>query len=33
MEKRRRLKGLEEAFKDAAGASRRFISEVGAPAK
>lgn len=32
-EKRRRLKELEDAFRDAAGASRKFVMEVGAPAK
>lgn len=32
-EKRLRLKELEDAFKDVAGASRKFVSEVGAPAK
>jgi len=32
-EKHKRLKELESAFKDAAGASKRFVSEVGVPAK
>ncbi len=32
-EKRKKLKELEDAFKDAAGASRKFVSEVGVPAK
>lgn len=32
-EKQRKLKELEDAFREAAGASKRFVSEVGAPAK
>ena len=32
-EKRKRLKELEDAFRDVAGASRKFVSDVGVLAK